>query len=665
MRLHIDLETFSRADLKKVGVYRYAQDPSTEILCMSWAATGESGIVRRGRFDHANPVTPDFVEFYSNPALVKAAHNANFERVLLSTHAGRKFLGADKKTRPIEWVCTAAKSAAMGLPRALEDVAEALGLPAQKDKEGAAVMRKLSKPRRPTKADPSDRYTPASHPELFATLYSYCDTDVDVEVAIDTMLPDMPREEQALYAMDQTINDRGLLVDVVTARKVLDLYELYDNKLSEEAVAISGCSVRQVKESLAWLASRGTHLEALDAENVQDALKLPLPDDVRRFIEIRAELAKSSIGKYTTMLAAACNDDRVRGMFLFYGAGTGRWSGRLVQLQNLPRGSFDEKTAAQDVALVLETLAGFDTATSLDIIQSCYGSVTGVLSSMIRAMFMADAGHDIAQCDYASIEARVLGWLAADPHYQAAFKAGKDLYIVTASHIFGVDYDKVTKSQRQLGKQAVLGLGYGMGLEKFIATCEKVGVVAEHELYVKAHRGYRELYAKIVSYWADLNRAATEAVARKSSVAVKRGAVQVVFYWKEIGTNWWLMCRLPSGRDLAYFKPRLTDGKYGAQVEYYSLDSMTKKFRLTHGYGGKWCENIVQAVARDLLRDAMPVVEKAGFKIIGHVHDELITLCPAGTKSASDIESAMSELPEWAEGCIVGAAGEIMSRYKK
>lgn len=670
MRLHIDIESYSELDLTKVGVYRYAEHGSTEVLVLCWALTADDHkVIERGTVfpsidrEEFRSALGRFMEFYSDESISLAAHNAAFERVMLSSQAGRKF-GIQFRPSKSRWVCTAAKAATWGLPRKLGEVAKALHL-TDKDEAGAAIMRKICKPKKPTKKDPTTRYTREKHGSMFEVLDDYCYNDVTVEMEIDCELPDMHPQEQSLYTLDQEINDRGLPVDTNMAERIMSMYRVHEAKLEEESKEIAGISTRQIDEAIEWLRENGlVDIEGLDGDEVDYWLSkkdIELSDNTRRFLEIRAELSRSSVSKYAAMLEATNNDSRLRGMFLFYGAGTGRWSGRIVQLQNLPRGYFSD---VQNAILAYQMP---DPVTALELLELAYGSPTKAFATTIRSAFIAPEGYEIAQCDYAAVEARVLGWLANDPYYQEAFREGKDLYKVTASFIFGVEYEDVSKDQRQLGKQAVLGLGYQMGLDKFIATCEKQGVFAPRDLYEKAHAGYRGLYERITAYWKNLNTAAVRAVTFGENVVVSHGNAPVEFYVKAGRTNAtrWLMIKLPSGRELAYFMPRISTTGGRPQVEYLSVNSVTRRFEYTHSYGGKWCENIVQAVARDLLRDAMPVVEEAGFTIIGHVHDELLTLIKAGSKTKENLEEAMTLIPAWAKGAIIGAEGEIMKRYKK
>lgn len=662
LRAHIDIESFSKIDLKKSGVFRYAEDSSTEVLCLSYAFGKD-----KPKLWHPGlgPLPDELVTFVRNGGQC-AAHNAGFELTMLNGPAGQKI--GFPKTKPQQWVDTAAKAAAHALPRDLGGCAKALRL-ISKDDAGKAVMLKLSRPRKPTKADPSPRYTPQAYPELFETLYNYCANDVAVEQAIDHRLPDLVPEEQSGWVLDYVINSRGLEIDQEAVALVRKMAADYKEILERECQEITGgFKSSQRDRIMEWCEAQGYKLTGYTAEAIRDMLKADkdtMPPQVKRILEIRKDCSRTSIKKYDALANAVGLDGRLRGMFLFHGAGTGRWAGRIVQLHNLPRGNVKDTIEA-----VEQILFG-----DMKWLQVLYPNLMDLFSSTIRSIIRAKDGHELLVCDFSSIEARVLGWVANDPLYQKAFREGLDLYIVMASVLYNEKYEDIAegveagvkkyKDMRQFGKMCILGLGYQMGKSKFKDTCEKMGVFVSDELIEKGVNSYRSTYKRIKLLWNELNEAAIQAVKNP-------GAVFIAGRCKVSVRGEFLYIKLPSGRKLAYNKPRIMGQpapwdpeQLLDQVTFMGENSTTKKWERQSTYGGKLVENIVQAIARDLLLFSMKQLELERHTVIGHVHDEVIAEVPIGFSSVKKMEEIMVRTPAWAKGCYVGAEGFASSRYRK
>lgn len=686
-RCHVDLESFSECDLKKSGVFKYAEHPSTEVLCFYYAF----GQGPRKGWKPGLPIPQEIIDHAAAGGMF-AAHNAGFELTMLNAAPGRKI--GFPHTRPEQWIDTAAKAAAHSLPRDLGRLAKALGV-INKDEAGKKTMLKLSKPRKPTKLDKRTRYTREDSPEDFNTLDSYCDNDVAVEQAVDAMLPDLTPEEQRLWVKDYEINARGLLIDMKAVNEVRRMAAIYKEQLEQEAVEICGYKTSQRERVLEWLSAQTGParmiLGGLDpdldyscfdelplkpvgytADAIRDYLKAlrkacdKLNDEslrsVKRLLEIRRDASRTSIRKYDAFVRATGDDGRLRGMFLFHGAGTGRWAGRIVQLHNLPRGNIKNTvTAAVEIALG-----------DMDWLQVLYPNLMDLFSSTIRSMIMAAPGKVLNVWDFASIEARVLGWVANEPLYQKAFKEGLDLYIVMASQIYKIPYetiakgveeeDKYYKDLRQFGKICILALGYQMGLGTFKATCEKWGVEAPDELLQLGLSAYRNSYRRIRNLWYEANNAAIKAIKTKQVVECGRCKFAV--------RKGFLYIKLPSGRKLAYYKPRveMKMASWGDMVEtvtFMAENPLTRQWERADTYGGKLVENIVQAIARDFLVNAIFNLEDKGYTVIGHVHDEIITEDDKDFGSPEEIEELLCKIPAWGKGCYIGAEGFVTTRYRK
>ena len=697
-RLHIDIETFSECDLRKSGVYKYAEHPSTEILSIAWALGDQPVQLWRPDLDNLE----QFIELLANNDNEPAAHNASFEITLLNSHAGKR-LGIPK-TQARRWICTAAKAAAHSLPRDLDGCSRALGLIA-KDGEGKKSMLKLSKPRKPTKDNPATRWTPETAPEDFEKLYSYNKNDVAVERAIDNVLPDLPPSEQQLWALDYIINSRGLHVDLETVQKVQAMAEAYKETLEQRCEAVSGLRPGQRAAVMAWCEEQGYPLNGYTALDIRKHLQDPaIPSNVREVLFIRSETSRTSVKKYDAFTNATCADRRLRGMFLYHGAGTGRWSGRIVQLHNLPRGKF------KNMEQVAEQIAAGD----LEWLQFLYGSPMDAFSTAIRPMLTAPKGKKLVAADFSNIEGRVLAWLADETWKIQAFRdfdtiisvdakgkpkrKGPDLYLVSAARIYGCSIEDALE-HRQIGKIAELALGFGGGVGAFQnmagtydVTLKPVyaSIVAASEdwmldkassaysTYLKTKPGepvdreefiasdlvkqlWRASHPRTEAFWYSLDDAAKN--------AVKLGTVERVGKIAFAVRGKFLYMRLPSGRKLAYYGPQVLPVKtrWGTKeaLTFMGEHAKTGQWVRCSAYGGLLAENAVQATARDFLVNGLWNVEAAGYPVIGHVHDEGISEVDEDFGSVDDYEHHMTQLPAWGEGCPVAAEGWESRRYRK
>lgn len=645
--IEIDFETRSRTSIK-AGASRYSLD--AEIMCLSYQIDG--GGVRSWR--PGDPDPGDLLDTIEMGDCVYA-HNASFEMAIWQNVMVEQY--GWPEIMPQQWRCTMAECLALALPPSLENAGEALGLTTTKDKTGHRLMLKLSKPRKPTKHDKSEWH---EKPEDLQRLYDYCDQDVRAESAVYGAVRRLSKREQCVYHFDALVNRRGVMIDRQLAESAVAVWQQYTDKLNAELQDItygwvqSADSVKVITELLPRI---GCPMYSLNKDAVADRLKgspaePPLRPTARRILEVRQELAMSSVAKYTKMLLCVEPDDRIRGCFQFHGAGqTGRWAGRLVQLQNLPRGDF-KKT--DDIESLVELVKSQD----LSRIEAESPLPLGkLLSSLVRSTIVAAPGKKLVVCDFASVEARALAWAADEDWLLTAFREGRDPYIEMAATIYNVPYDKVTKEQRFYGKQVILGAGYSLGASTFQLILQTHGVEASAAFCESVISAYRNKNKKIKSFWYATEKAAVQAV--QTGQPKKVGP-----YTFHINGDW-LHCRMPCGRDISYYKPELVPGQYGAQIRFMGVDPQTGKAKRDTTYSGKLVENLTQAVCRDLLVEAMSRLEKAGYTVIGHVHDEVIAEVDENFGSVEEMEEIMSIVPSWASGFPIGAEGFECKRYKK
>jgi DNA polymerase bacteriophage-type len=660
--LVLDYETRSEADIKKSGSYEYARDHSTRILCLAYRlGTREalsSAPIHSWSAAEARRPAEELADALSDSAVRIVAHNAFFEQVITRFVLSRIFRNdALARIPPKRWVCTASLARALALPGKLEGAAEALRLPFKKDAQGHRLMLKMSKPRRPTKKDPSLWHEKKSD---LARLLEYCRADVRAETALFLRLPPLIPAERKLWCLDQRINLRGFRVDRPLVLKSLNLLADAASDSLEETAALTGGEIRSTAQrdaTLKFLAARGTALPDLRARTVEDRLKAGIEDDVsRRLLEIRSDSAKTSTAKYAAFERRSRTDSRVRDSLLYHGASTGRWSGAGVAPQNFPRGS------VADTGLAAAIIS--DPATDLAWIRTLYGRPLDVLSSCLRAAIIPTKGFELFGGDYAAIELRVLFWIARHERGLRALRTGRDLYKELARKIYGrLSVDEVTKPEREVGKRAILGCGYSMGAAKFFITCENQGQPVSIDLARAAVEAYRSEHTPVPRLWYNIERAAIAAVKERG----KRFTVNRTTWWVEDSFLW---CALPSERRLAYYRPeirmkRTPWGEMKPELFHYGVNPVSKKWEISSTYGGRLVENVVQATARDLMAAAMPRLERAGYRILLSVHDELLTEREEGRGCKKEFQDLMASTPSWARDCPVTVESWSGSRYRK
>lgn len=643
--LGIDIETYSSYDLKTCGVYRYVEAPDWAILLFGYAVDG--GPVQCVDLASGESLPEDVRAALTDPAVVKTAYNAAFERVNLGKYLGQRL-------DPAQWRCTMVRAARLGLPLPLGQCGEVLHLEAGKMKEGAALIRYFSIPGK------NGRHYPADAPDRWATFKAYNIRDVEVEQAILAKVRrlEVPAFEDELYTADQEINDRGVLID----RQLVANAERFDTEykaiLAHQAKTLTGLdnpnSPAQLKRYLADMT--GSEVETLNKKVLAD-LKDQLAEypDAQELIELRQDMAKTSSKKYTAMLKCVCEDGRIHGLLQFYGAArTGRWAGRLVQVQNLP----------QNHLVSLDYARSLVRRGDLEEFTDNYSNPTHVLSELIRTSFIAAPGHTFHVCDFSAIEARVIAWLAGENWVLDVFREGGDIYCRTASKMFGVPVEKhgANAELRQKGKIAVLALGYGGGVSALEAMGgARLGLSEDEEKeIVKLWRGSND---NIVKLWATLEAAAVKAIRTGEDIRVNRGIV--------VGRKWGMLTiTLPSGRTLCY--PRVSigiernDGWRGDHeiIEYEGTNQTTKKWGKIRTYGGKLTENVVQAIARDILGIVILRAREAGLPVVFHIHDEIIVEAAPG-QTLEQVEALFSKPISWCTDLPLKGAGYTTPYYLK
>lgn len=665
MKLTIDFETRSAADLKKKGAAAYAQDPTTEVICLALKADGVAPVIwfspsfegAKTFFPAELCVGPETVSRLVESADTIEAHNAQFEYFVwkyVMPRYGFKMFDASKLR------CSAAKAAAYGLPRDLESACAAAGCPCQKDKEGHKLMLSLCKPRQALKAeklaDPDWEkrlYWRGSEAD-FARLGKYCLQDVRAEESLSVSTPDLPDAEQRLWTLDLTINDRGVGVDAEGCEAIINCIDRHSADLRGEFQKMTGLeSPTQRDATLQHLISLGVQMDGLRKADVEKALSATGDETARRILEIRQSLSKSSTAKYKKFLEARCDDDRIRGCLMYHGAATGRWAGRLIQPQNFPRGNFAD----------VEGCIGLFYREDLEGVKLLYGDPMAAASSCIRGMIVPAAGNEFVSADYSSIEGRVLAWLAGEESALEVYRSGRDPYKVAASAIYGKSYDAISKQERQIGKVAELALGYNGGKGAFQQMGLTYGVRVEDREAQGIVTRWREARPLTTRLWKEIERCCMLAVAHPGKVLRYLSLAFKV-------SGGMLAMRLPSGRVLWYARPRIEDrlkcwGDTLPTVVYDGVNPETRKWEDLELYGGLLTENAVQAISRDLLVSGMFAVEHGGYKVVFHVHDELVSEVPEGFGSVEEFENLMCTLPSWAAGLPIKAEGWRGRRYKK
>jgi DNA polymerase len=643
--IYIDFETRSEVDLKKSGAAVYSEHPSTEILCLAVAKDDGPAL---GFLDIYDIGLKDLLSKAISSGETFEAHNSFFEYQIFKNILSKKLNIDFVPTK--QWQCTAAMAASSGLPRALGKAAEVAGLPQQKDNEGRKLMLKMCKPRKPTKNN-TDKWNES--PEDRARLLAYCVQDVITERALSKKLRVLSPEEKKIWHMDAVINDLGVYVDSDSVEASLELLGELKTENDKRVFEITEGSVESVSQRqrvINWCESKGVILESFTAPFLREFLASEnIPEEVREVLSIRLSLGKTSTAKYTSFKAMTSKTNRAKGLLLYHGAHTGRWSGKGIQPQNFPRPS------GEDVDVLLDVIALKD----LSFLKICYDDPMLAISRALRGVICAPKGKKLIGADYSSIEARVLLWASNDEKGLELFRAKKDLYIDMAASIFNIGASVVSKEQRRLGKVAILGLGYGMGVNKFHATCMSQGIDISESLAKKIVRAYRNKYSSVVRLWRGLEACAKEAMASRSAATFSN----VGFFYPEGRT---LYCTLPSGRTLSYVDPVVDreDGSTEDRLSYGGVSSSSFAWVRKSTWGGKLVENVVQAIARDIMCDAMLRLHEAGHRIVLTVHDELVLECEKDT-NVSILLDAMHKTPAWAEGLPIGAEAWEGSRYSK
>lgn len=664
----LDYETFSEAPLKTVGAFEYSAHPSTRILCAAWRTgtretlpTADTMLWCPGSFKgeaHFSKLIGAFL----NHDMVFVAHNAYFEQVItrnifIKKHMYSMVEKLNHVLDPARWLCTASLASAMAIPRALAGAGEVMKLNIQKDQAGHRLMLKLSQPRKPTKNNPKTRHT---DPQELKRLYEYCVTDINAEVELFLTLPPLNETERKVWVLDQTINLRGFQVDRKTVQTIQTMVAEEIEALNKETKELTFGAVSSTTEVAAvgrWLESQGLFLEDLTAPTVESALQTGLATgDARRMLEIRQAVAKTSISKFSAFEKRSRFDGRLRDNLIYHGASPGRWAGSGIQPQNFPKGSIKDSVSAIDKVI---------SKGDLEMVRLIYGEPMNAFSSCLRGMIIAPQGKTLDVGDYGQIEARGVFWLANHEVGLQAYRDGRPMYEELAAEIYGVPLAGVTQEMRFVGKQATLGSGYGMGPVKFRATCQAFGQDVSDDLAERAIKTYRNVHHPVVTLWSNIEKASIAAVQNPG----KRYSINHTTWFLR---DRFLYCELPSGRRLAYADPTVRyearwRGSEKAPVLYHwGVDSKTKKWVESGTYGGRLTENCCQAVARDIMAEAMLRIESAGWELVLSVHDELVAERDTfNGKTHEEFLSLMKVVPAWAQGFPIAVAGYSGSRYKK
>lgn len=646
-KLSCDIETFSDVDLIRCGVYKYADSPNFEMLLFAYAV--DDGDVHIIDIAGGEELPEEIIQAIKSDTVVKTAYNAQFERVCLSRYLK---LPEGEYLNPQSWYCTAVQAAELALPLSLADVGSVLGLERQKMTEGKELIKYFCVPCKPTKSNGNrTRNRPCHDINKWETFKKYCMRDVDVERQIADKLKMYPisDEEHRLYVLDQIINDRGVLVDSELAEQAVKLNSIQTAVAVEQAYMITGLenpnSVTQLKQ---WLKEKGVEIESLSKKSVK-SLADETDGDVSEMLKLRLLMAKTSVKKYEAVIRSVCSDNRVHGMMRFCGANrTGRWSGNILQPQNLPQNHLPDLTLARDIVKDGD----------FEMLDMMFGNVPNVLSELIRTVLIPKPNHRFIVADFSAIEARVLAWIAGEQWRIDTFKNGGDIYCASASKMCKVPVEKhgVNGELRQKGKISELACGYGgsVGALKNMGAVE-MGV-QENELQGLIN-DWRNANPHIVRFWYEVGNAAMKAIKEKTTVPLGK----LVFAY-ERGI---LFIRLPSGRRLSYIKPRIGTNRFGGDSITYMGINSAKKWDRLETFGGKLTENIVQGTARDLLANALINAANAGYDTVFHVHDEIICEVPNGYGSVDELCKLMCIKPEWADGLPLNADGFECEYYKK
>ncbi|SCK04330.1 DNA polymerase I%2C thermostable [uncultured Clostridium sp.] len=652
--LAIDVETYCELDIKNVGAYRYCEHPSFEIMLFAYAYDDEP--VQIIDFMNGETLPFEIIEDLENPDVLKTAFNANFERNAIIGDG--YWTNGVLDMKPEQWDCTMIQALRMGLPGSLDMVGKALNFQEdkQKMKEGKALIQYFCKPCKPTKVNGGRiRNLPEHDPEKWELFKEYCKQDVEVEREIRRKLNKYKTtdKEKRLWDLDQEINDRGINLDLILAEQAIKCDEQFKDRLTKEAIELTGLSNPNSPTQLKkWLSEKvGYEVTSLTKDSIPKLLEAAEDDNVKRVLELRQLMAKTSIKKYQAMESARCEDGRVRGLLQFYGANrTGRWAGRLVQVQNLPQNHLPDLDAART----------FVRDGKFDEIEFLFDSVPDTLSQLIRTAFIPSEGNRFIVADFSAIEARVIAWYAGEKWRLDVFKTHGKIYEASASQMFHIPIEDIKKGSdlRQKGKIAELALGYG-GSIGAIKSMDKTGSIPEDELpgLVKS---WRNANPNITKFWWDVDKAAKKAINERTTVTMQYGL-------KFIYDPGVLFIQLPSGRRLSYVRPKIEEHQTfeGYKITYEGMEQTSKQWKRQDTYGPKLVENIVQATARDCLAEALFNVDKAGYKTVMHVHDEIVMDVPIGFGSVEEVNKIFGQEISWAPDLPLKADGYECNYYMK
>lgn len=657
--MHVDIETFSDVEIGKAGVYRYSESPLFEILLIAYAL--DDNEIQIADLAQGDEFPEELFQAIFDEDTECVAHNAQFERVCFSNYLKKNypgiFLADDEFLKPDNWVCTMVQAAENGLPLSLDGVAQVLKTGEQKDKRGKDLIRYFCVPCKPTASNGGrERNMPQDAPDKWQEFKEYCLQDVATERAIYNKLIKRKLRgfERELYCFDQRVNDRGWLVDIPFVEQCIICDRLHSEEMIKRAYELTGLenpnSVSQLK---GWLEERGLEIDSLSKKAVKQAVedldKGGCDEEALEMLRLRQKMAKSSVKKYEACERAVCADNRARGLFMFYGANhTGRWSGRNIMVHNLPQNHLEPLKRARELVRTGQFAK----------VEEEFGNTPNVLSELVRTAFIPKEGCRFIVADFSAVEARGLSWLAGEEWRLDVFRTHGKIYEATASNMFNVPIEEITKTSplRQKGKQAELGCGYGGSVGALISMGALENGLEKSELQGIID-AWRKANPKIVQLWYDVDRAVM-----KTMKTGKPETVGHLLFSKEKGV---LYARLPSGRLIAYYAPHLTVNHFGRQAFGYYGVGTGNKWQGLESYGAKIVENCCQGMCRDILAEAMLRVEKAGFNIVGHVHDEMIVEVPKGIGSVQEICDIMSVSPDWCSDLPLSADGYECEFYKK
>ena len=640
----IDIETYSSAPLPRCGVYRYCDAPDFEILLFSYAF--DDAPVKTIDLASGETLPKEVISALEDPGIIKVAYNAQFERVCLSRYLGHWL-------DPHQWRCTMVMAAYLTLPGRLADAAVALGTTEKKMEEGKDLIRYFSVPCKPSKTNGGrTRNLPTDAPEKWAVYRQYNAQDVETERAIRKALEKFPLPEQEweLYALDQQINDRGVRVDKKLVKNAIAVDAVFAQAAYQRAQELTGLenpgSVNQLK---AWLADQDMPMESLAKKIVQE--KATQTDGiVAELLNLRLELSKTSVKKYEAMARCVCKDGRIHGMMQFYGASrTGRFASRILNMQNLPQNHLPDLDLAREIVKTGDE----------ELLDALFSSVPGTLSELIRTAFIPKDGCRFLVADFSAIEARVLAWLANEEWVLEEFRGKGKIYEATASRMFHIPQESIVKGNpnyeyRQKGKQATLSCGYGGG----VGALKAMGAKMPEDEMQPLVDAWRAANPNIVAFWNALDRAARTVIRKKTSAHVGK----VTLYWQDDK----MFMHLPSGRNLCYQSPHFTENRFGSDAIGYYAPNAAGQMVTRETFGGKLAENATQAIARDILSHALLTLEKNGYPVVFHVHDEAVIEMPIGHGSLEEACRLMAIAPEWADDLPLRADGEDhLAFYRK